>query len=386
MLSSIRGLVFALSLVTTAIVGTVHIIFVAFISLFPLSRRAYRAVVDFVQWTWLANAAGLIELLAGVRIHADVDDLAAPHAGDRVVLIVMNHHCRLDWMFFWAVAARLRRCGTLKIALKDPMRKIPWFGWAMQAFLFIFLRRNDREGDLSRLRARLSHMVAHGDDVALLIFPEGTDLSPANQAKDAEFVAKKGGALAPYAHLLHPRTAGFVEALKALVAAGRLDAIYDVTVRYDNHPAVAASADPRPNELHLLKGHFPRAVHVEMARHTPWEEMKTDEGAAAWLMRLWDAKERRLAAREPSAAGEGRALPLWLLASYLCFATWWLAATTAVGWALVGAGGSWAWAWAVRLCTLVGTVALGIATAKGGGLDLAELAFHPAPKIPSRAD
>ena len=80
---------------------------------------------------------------------------------------------------------RLGLCRTLKIALKEPMRKIPFFGWAMQAFLFIFLARNDREGDLKRLRARLTHMVGHGDDVALLLFPEGTDLSPSNQEKDA---------------------------------------------------------------------------------------------------------------------------------------------------------------------------------------------------------
>ena len=234
------------ALIVTAIWGTVHFILLAALFLLPVSRAAYRKVVDAVEWCWLTNAAALIELVAGVRILAMGDQLRST---DKRVLVICNHNCRLDWMFIWCLAARVGLLSTLKIALKDNLRKAPYFGWACQAFLFIFFSRKNREGDLDRLRATLHHCFGHGDDVALLIFPEGTDISPANQQRDADFARAKG--LEQYKHTLHPRTAGFVEAVKAF-GADRLDAVYNLTVRYENHPTVAGSADPRPNEKSAL--------------------------------------------------------------------------------------------------------------------------------------
>ena len=95
-------------LIVGAIVGTTHFIFPAalvFLLAFP-SRRAYRACVDAVQWAWLSGAAALLEMVARVKVVTSGDDM--PHPSDRVVVIVLNHHCRLDWMFFWCLAARLK--------------------------------------------------------------------------------------------------------------------------------------------------------------------------------------------------------------------------------------------------------------------------------------
>ena len=157
--------------VVTAIIGTVHLILPAallFLVAIPW-RRPYRACVNVVEWAWLSGAAAAIELFGGVAVSTSGDDAA--RSSDRAVVIVLNHHCRLDWMFFWCAAARLRllRAGALKIALKEALRFAPFFGWAMQSFLFIFLRRNDREGDLARLRTITHHCVRHGDRYALLI-------------------------------------------------------------------------------------------------------------------------------------------------------------------------------------------------------------------------
>ena len=111
---------------------------------------------------------------------------------------------------------------------------------------------NDREGDLTRIRDILHHCLhINGTAPTVLIFPEGTDLSPDGVAKGREFAAAKG--LPQLAHLLHPRTAGLVATLRALDAD--LDAVYDVTLSYRNHPDVAAAADPRPSETSaLLRG------------------------------------------------------------------------------------------------------------------------------------
>eukprot|EP00966_Prymnesium_polylepis_P033695 783109-Prymnesium_polylepis.1 len=161
-------------------------------------------------------------------------------------------------MYLWCFCARAGICRQLKIALKAPLKKAPLFGWAMQAFQFVFLSRSNREADVDCLQRTLAHSAADDAPLALLIFPEGTDLSPANAAKSDEHARAAG--LSAYTQVLHPRTAGFLATVDAL--GGRLGAVYDLTVEYDNHPSVAASADPRPSEGALLRGANPRAVHV----------------------------------------------------------------------------------------------------------------------------
>ena len=393
-------------LIMTAIVGTVHLIFpAAAIFLFlAQARRPYRACVDAVEWLWLSGASALLERCAGVNICTSGDD--AP-CRDRVVLIVLNHHCRLDWMFFWPIAHRLRLLsgGALKIALKENLRRAPFFGWAMQAFLFIFLRRNDRDGDLARLRASAEHAAAHGDRYALLIFPEGTDLSPSNVKLAQTFAEQKGKAA--YTHVLYPRAAGFCEAMSAL--GGALDAVYDVTIRYDNHPKVVASDDARPNEgACLFHGHWPTHVHCHIERvgvttivgnamgghGVPKDPLAITERSAAWLQEAWARKEARLAASASAAASSAAsssassAAATYSTASSLSrpvateqrgVLAFWAALIAALAYALCygfGAGVarlSW-------LYTIVGAYVLAAMT-KRAGLDGAEYAAFPAATV-----
>jgi lysocardiolipin and lysophospholipid acyltransferase len=365
-------------MIVSAIWGTVHFILLAAIVFLPFSRAAYRMVVDAVEWCWLTNAAAMIELLAGVRIVATGESLRST---DKRVLIICNHNCRLDWMFLWCLAARVGCCSTLKIALKDNLRKAPYFGWACQAFLFIFFSRKNREGDLDRLRHTLGHCFGHGDDVALLIFPEGTDISPANQQKDAEFAKAKG--LEQHKHTLHPRTAGFVEAVKAFGDA-RLDAVYNVTVRYDNHPTVLGSADPRPNEKSaLFGGRWPSAAHLHCERlggdALRGTVLGAGSDAAGWLEATWRDKERRLTSAAGTADGalaSGTAAqpPAWAArptAKYLLVMIGLALLTATLGSALCAHGG-----WMLRTYTLAGSFVLAALT-KWGGLDALEYARHP---------
>ena len=361
-----RTVLFAL--IFTAVIGTVHAILIAAIVLAPFSRSAYRTVVEAVEWTWLTNAAAMIEMIAGVNIRATGDALLG---SDRRVLIICNHNNRLDWMFLWCLAARVGLCSTLKIALKDSLRRAPWFGWAMQAFLFVFLRRNDRDGDLRRIRETLAHCIGHGDGVALLVFPEGTDLSPDNQAKDAKYAQQKS--LQVYRHVLHPRTAGFAQTCQAYGSS--LDAIYDVTVRYDNHSNVTASADPRPSEgSALLKGCWPGCVHFHCERYAvqqvaPLLAATPDAAskAEAWLNRVWMAKEKRLA--EAAAGTANPQLTPRPTLKYVLVMFGWSAVTLL----LCSWGG-----WTLLAYTVLGSGVLGLIT-QAGGLDAFEYGYHRAP-------
>ena len=311
-----------LLLLLSAAIGTIWIILPASVLMLVPSTSTlalYRAVVRFVQHWWLAFAAALIEKVARVRVTVSG---CLPRRGDTgAAIIVCNHHCRLDWMFLWCLCARAGWLGALTIMLKSPLKQVPLFGWACQAFHFVFLRRNDRKRDLETIGSLLRYLVALGVRPVVLVFPEGTDLSPANRARADEHAAAKG--VDAYRHVLHPRTAGFVAAVRALGA--ELDAVYDVTVSYDNHARTARDADPRPNEKALFaRAEWPHGVHFHVER-TPAAVLRaggqrgpggggagegsaavggdgttdvSDEALGKWLHDAWEAKERRLARAE----------------------------------------------------------------------------------------
>jgi lysocardiolipin and lysophospholipid acyltransferase len=277
LLSRLRGAAFALLLVTTALVGSTLLLPPAI--LLPLGFKSiYTKYASFIAWWWFSCAAAAIEVIGGVRyeIAGDVPD-------DEKVLVICNHHCRLDWLYLWPLVMRHGRCGALHVTLKDSLRSAPFFGWAMQSFGFAFVSRKDREGDLDVIKSSL----ADRKPLWALLFPEGTDLSDSNVKKSQAH----GATLTPpikWSHVLVPRAAGFAAAVEAMGSP----VIYDLTIAYDN--------DRRPDEPSMLAGRFPRRVVVRVDRFD-----KTPRDAKKWLFERWALKEERLAAGltgEPSAS------------------------------------------------------------------------------------
>ena len=369
-------IVFALS----ALVGTLVMI-VAAAMLLPWPTRftltLYRTIVAIVQRSWLTLAVALIELLG--RVQVTVSGTLQPPSGERATIIICNHHCRVDWLFLWCLCARMRWLRALTIMLKGPLKKVPLFGWACQAFHFIFLSRNDRQGDLSTIEQVCQHLVAlGGDPPVVLCFPEGTDLSPENVMRSKAFAASKG--LPVMEHLLSPRTAGFASTVRALGA--QLDAVYDVTVTYTNHEAMSSKwgADPRPNEKAIfVNGYWPRAVAFHVER-TPVAELlrdgDTDEALGAWLRRVWAAKEERLA---KASAVPGTAPRPPLAASSISHGVVMELAGAVVGWTVVALLLAYALATAPLLgfgLIAVGSAGWATVTQCCGGLGELELRLH----------
>jgi len=319
-----RGLLFVLLLVVSAFLGSVLILLPAAVLLLPLRCvEGFRSRAADVRWWWFSFAAACVEGVGGVEYEVVGDDVAG--ARDRTVLVICNHHCRLDWLFLWPVCARHGRCGALHITLKDSLKHVPLFGWAMQAFGFCFLSRVDRASDVEGIRKSLG---ARGEDVYALLFPEGTDLSPSNSAKARAY----GSTLDPprrFERVLVPRAAGVAAAIEAF--GDRLDAIYDVTLAYD----VAARPYARPDERGLVGGAFPNVARVRVdrvARGDLPRAMRLGDVAATklWLLDKWDAKEARLKAglradraspRAPDPPGTALAARYHLLAGLAACAT-----------------------------------------------------------------
>jgi Acyltransferase len=69
-----------------------------------------------------------------------------------------------------------------RVILKESLRSVPIYGWAMQIMMYIFVSRK-REEDIPYLRKILSYLICTGHSPSLLLFPEGTDLNESNKKK-----------------------------------------------------------------------------------------------------------------------------------------------------------------------------------------------------------
>ena len=68
--------------------------------------------------------------------------------------------------------------------------------------LFIFLARKKAK-DVRRLDEICDYLIGLKVPTTMLIFPEGTDLSPSNHLKSLGFAKKQG--LAEYQYMMHPK-------------------------------------------------------------------------------------------------------------------------------------------------------------------------------------
>jgi len=134
------------------------------------------------------------------------------------------------------------------------LKKIPGFGWAMQSFMFVFLAR-DKSKDLQHMENVLSYYTSNSQPPSLILFPEGTDLSPRNIAKSDTFAAQNG--LPKYKYVLHPKVVGWSRSVSLL--RNSCPAVYDVTIAYHDH-----SKSERPSEMSLLSARYPREVHLHV--------------------------------------------------------------------------------------------------------------------------
>ena len=258
-------------LILSAMVGSLVLLVLALVCTSVGALEFYRLkVARVIAEYWFSFGACLLEA-CGTEIEVPVMDLSS----DRIV-VLMNHNNRVDWMFFWCILARCGRCGDVCVVLKDSLKKVPFFGWAMQAFCFVFLSRKSKHTDLSRIsllrRNRKSKCV-------LLVYPEGTDLSESNVAKSQAFAKTKG--LEPWKNVLIPK----IEGARAAIAALKPSIVVDVTVRFDSQT--------RPTEVDLLlRGKVPKKViyrcRTFQAKDVPSGDKSLFE---KWLMELWADKE-----------------------------------------------------------------------------------------------
>jgi len=274
---ALKAVVFLLLLFVPSWLGSAYLLACPLLFLLPVSAAAYRFSVDWIGTLWFKLCIWGLEYFWGIEVVFSGDAIPKRESA----ILISNHPTRLDWMFLWMFIYRLGALRMEKIILKASLKNVFGFGWAMQAFHYVFLQRK-WEDDQSIMKQTFAYFRSLRTPIQILLYPEGSDLSPSNKEKDQTFSREKK--IEVFEHLLHVRTKGWELLLEEL--RGNVSAVYDITVAY---PDVLPQT-----EQFLLSGNMPKHIHIHVQRYSISALPKQLSQCSQWLQERWSEKESRL--------------------------------------------------------------------------------------------
>lgn len=208
---------------------------------------------------------------------------------DRMVLMA-NHQLYTDWLYLWWIAYTNNMHGFIYIILKESLKNIPIIGWGAQFYNFIFLSRK-WEQDERTFKKHLAKLNKKGDPMWLIIFPEGTNLSPTTREKSKKWAEKNG--LQDMKHQLLPRSTGLKFCLNEL--KDTTEWLYDCTIAYEGIPPGQYGQDIFTLRSSFFEGRPPKSVNMHWRRFRladiPYENTHAFE---VWLRNRWREKDYML--------------------------------------------------------------------------------------------
>ncbi len=111
----------------------------------------------------------------GTRMHFSSDESWEDLVKDNNVIILANHAGALDWIYAsWCYGALVDRNADMRMILKDRLKGVPIFGWAMQILLYSFTSRDkDLITNIEHIHKSLKYLLLTGQNrSSMLIFPE----------------------------------------------------------------------------------------------------------------------------------------------------------------------------------------------------------------------
>ena len=203
------------------------------------------------------------------------------------LVLMSNHQLYTDWLYLWWIAYTNKMHGWIYIILKESLKQLPFIGWGMQFYNFIFLSRK-WEADKDQFKKHLGRLKNPNDPMWLLIFPEGTNLSAITREKSAAWSAKTG--IPDMKNQLLPRTTGLQFCLKELRSS--INWLYDATIAYEGVPKDLYGQDVFTLKSSFLEGRPPKSVNIFWRRFKISDiPLDNDQAFSRWLMNRWREKD-----------------------------------------------------------------------------------------------
>lgn len=236
------------------------------------------------------------------------------------LMIIANHQIYTDWAFLWWVCYTANLGDFVYIMLKESLRKIPLLGYGMSNYRFIFLSRKwERDQQIINSSMRRLEILDQGttDDFidgispastasvrakwpySLILFPEGTNMSPSRREASDRYCEKLG--IPKLRHVLLPRTTGMRCCLRGLRKS--CDTVYDVTIGYSGinrdqygeaiytlGSVFVEGKAPAITDMHFRALQL-KDVPLGPDIMTPEEDEKWAKEFENWLFKVWREKD-----------------------------------------------------------------------------------------------
>ncbi|KAK9449561.1 acyltransferase-domain-containing protein [Limtongia smithiae] len=253
------------------------------------TKQSFGLVVTTMTQWWSPTPVHVVgdHSVAGLIVRTE-DGRIETKFGEKAVLIA-NHQIYSDWLYMWWIAYTGHVHGNIYIILKESLKNIPFVGWGMQYFRFIFLSRR-WEKDETRLHNAVTQINEDVDWPAwVLIFPEGTNITQSGIDKSHKY-AQKFGYREPQ-HLLLPRARGLYYVLKHM----NVPYLYDCTVAYEGVPRGGFGQDFFTLPSIYFEGRPPKSVNMHWRRFARAAIPLEDESEfESWLQKRWLEKDALL--------------------------------------------------------------------------------------------
>jgi 1-acyl-sn-glycerol-3-phosphate acyltransferase len=195
------------------------------------------------------------------------------------IFLISNHQAMADIPALLSVACECERQRDLKWFVKDPIKWVPGIGWGMLFMDCLFVKRNWM-ADKEKVTKTFSRLKRNKSPFWVISFAEGTRITPKKKKRSQEFAKKMN--LPILENVMLPRTKGFEATLEGL---DTIEAIYDITIGYENSP---------PHLLELFFTPIER-MHVNVQRYPMSAIPSSNEGRSAWVIERFVEKDKKLA-------------------------------------------------------------------------------------------
>lgn len=305
------------------------------LTFFSMSPAKLKHGMDLTKEAFISLLITILRVIAPSSVRITTDSNSIPkgtfykdlHTGrisshlSPKSVIIANHQIYTDWVFLWWLSSTAGLAGKVYIMLKKSLESLPIMGFGMRNYKFIFMSRK-WELDRLTLHNSLGAIDANSRGVgpvsgntpvkedpngeiywetqktdrseenwpySLILFPEGTNLSPNTRQKSANFAQKIGKN--PFENVLLPHVTGLRYSLIQLRPS--LDVLYDITIGYSGVKKEEYGEEIYKLSNVIFRGHGPRLVDMYIKAYKLDEiPIDNEDEFSNWLYEVWKEKDK----------------------------------------------------------------------------------------------